>query len=73
MEYIAVEEERLDEEALHSFYPMDLPSNVSQLKDEKRHTNVSNHSEDPVLSVPRTRRYLPCHYFDQIGGTSTGA
>ena len=77
MEYIAVEEERLnDGESLHSFYPNDLPPNVSQIpltEKEKRHIQEWDLEEDPVGKVPRTRRYLPCHYFDQIGGSSTGA
>lgn len=76
MEYVALEEEKLDEEALHSFYPLNLPLNVSQLPltdKEQRHTRDSTASEDPIRSIPRTRRYLPCHYFDQIGGSSTGA
>ena len=74
MDCIAVEEECYD--ALHSFDPLDFPLNVTQapLTDkEKQKVRQSCGSEDLLRNVPRTRRYLPCHYFDQIGGSSTGA
>lgn len=76
MEDIAFEEERLDHEALHSFDPLEWPKDVTQApltEKEKRNIKDSDCPEDEVLNVPRTRRYLPCHYFDQIGGSSTGA
>ena len=77
MDCIGVEEEGLDDrEALHSFDPLDFPPNVSQspLTDkEKEEIRETCDSEDMVRNLPRTRRYLPCHYFDQIGGSSFGA
>ena len=76
MEHIALKEVKSDETALHSFRPLDLPPNVSQvpLTEEEQDFNRDNDLlEDPVRNIPLTRRYLPCHYFDQIGGSSTGA
>ena len=77
MEFVAAEEEKLnDGEVLHSFDPETLPPNVSQVpltEEEQRHIQSLGLSEHPIGRVPPTHRYLPCHYFDQIGGSSTGA
>ncbi|KAI1751776.1 acyl transferase/acyl hydrolase/lysophospholipase [Xylaria castorea] len=45
-----------------SFHPCETPNNVSHLTNPG---NLDNHTE----YTP----FLPCHYFDYIGGTSTGA
>ncbi|KAI0443750.1 acyl transferase/acyl hydrolase/lysophospholipase [Xylaria telfairii] len=45
-----------------SFHPCQRPENVSHL------TNQDN-LDNPTEYTP----FLPCHYFDYIGGTSTGA
>ncbi|MCJ1359612.1 MAG: hypothetical protein MMC33_009614 [Icmadophila ericetorum] len=59
MEYVGEAEEELDSEARHSYHPESGPENVRQA--------LSNGGQiDPA------RRYLPCHYFDYIGGSSTG-
>ncbi|KAK7180469.1 phosphorylase superfamily protein [Paraphaeosphaeria sporulosa] len=67
MEYIG-ERERLEEEQgstadLHSFLPNPEPANVTQC-------NI-----DPNTSVRYTAavKFLPCHYFDFICGSSTGS
>ncbi|KAJ3569778.1 hypothetical protein NPX13_g5963 [Xylaria arbuscula] len=53
---------REDSETRSSFHPCDEPDNVSQL------ANLSS-LDNPARYTP----FLPCHYFDYIGGTSTGA
>ena len=75
MEAIALLEEQSDEPALSSFHPFEWPENVSQVPltaDEIRHIDASYHEKD-LRRVPGNRRYLPCHYFNLIGGSSTGA
>ncbi|KAK4224829.1 acyl transferase/acyl hydrolase/lysophospholipase [Podospora fimiseda] len=72
MECIAVEEHRLLEEepeprsqtaeSLSSFSPHPMPQHVN-------HTSAS----PPNEQLPPQASFLPCHYFDYIGGTSTGA
>lgn len=42
---------------------------------ESYHKNAENHDKDQEEAQARRAirsRYLPCHYFDYIGGTSTG-
>ena len=70
MDYIAVEEMRAlgdGKPAEHSFAPEAFPNSVSHgpfnpEEDENDHSTWIN-----------SRKYLPCHYFDIIGGSSTGA
>ena len=62
MKQIRDVEGREDSATSSSFYPCDKPDNVSQL------ANISN-LDNPTEYTP----FLPCHYFDYIGGTSTGA
>ena len=68
------------ERHLHSFHPKPFPRDASQVllsKTEKRykriHTPDDNIPDKEVEALDPARRYLPCHYFDYIGGTSTGA
>jgi hypothetical protein len=76
MGIIAEEEENLatDDSERHSFYPQDFPANVSHLdmneEESQRLYHIQSHEE--YKAWDRERRYLPCHYFDYIGGTSTG-
>jgi hypothetical protein len=72
-EYIYDEEVRQADEAKEpekdreysSFWPERYPEHVSQLPDE--------HSGDETqVGIPIRRAILLCHYFDYIGGTSTG-
>ena len=77
MEYVAAEEERCEEgEVLHSFHPQEWPEHVSQIPldaaEEIRFNNASD-SDGKCGAIHRTRRFLPCHYFDYICGSSTGA
>lgn len=62
----------LHERNYHSFHPQDYPENVSHVRrspQERRFLRVQR----PEEALDPARRYLPCHYFDFIGGTSTGA
>lgn len=70
------EEEEFD--GLHSFYPVEWPKNVSQkpYEIEEVHELTQASSNDPTAecrALKFSRRYLPCHYFDYIFGSSTGA
>ena len=79
MGYIATEEGQLDEdeEVLHSFHPLDLPDDVSQLPldatEERRNITNASDADGRCRAMHKTRRFLPCHYFDFICGSSTGA
>ena len=62
--------------AYHSFWPQRLPKNVTQLpltEDQIRLANEGHTYETQLRAMPASRRYLPCHYFDYICGSSTGA
>ena len=75
MDCIAEQEEMYDD-IYHSFLPQKWPGDVSQvsLSDvEQTRINDANNDVDKTRALPRTRRYLPCHYFDSICGSSTGA
>lgn len=61
-----------------SFSPESYPSNVSHVpvpfcEDEKTRIQNAGDSISRERSTLESRRYLPCHYFDYIGGSSTGA
>ena len=65
-----------NEECYHSFQPQEWPENVYQAPLTKEEEEKRQEVHDPQLKVrelPRNRRYLPCHYFDYICGSSTGA
>lgn len=77
MEYIAEEEIRGSINAApHSFSPQPYPDDVSQVpftdEEETAHRAAYGH-EAKCLALSKLRRYLPCHYFDYICGSSTGA
>lgn len=89
MESIGAEEEKIaqeeEEEAEeldgkmvhHSFWPQPLPLNVSQVpRSEDLHKKIEEANNNPEAqrrAIPKPQRYLPCHYFDVICGSSTGA
>ena len=76
MEFIAEAEEKWDAKIYHSFYPQKWPKDVSQipLTDEQQsRSDELTSEEDKARLLPCARRYLPCHYFDNICGSSTGA
>ena len=79
MEYIADEEQNFNpnNEVLHSFHPQTWPENVSQIPsnaaDERRNIEKAGNLEDKCRAMLKARRFLPCHYFDHICGSSTGA
>lgn len=64
-------------EGMHSFWPEDRPLHVSQVPlTEAEEVSKNNARGDPVgelEALSPARRYLPCHYFDYICGSSTGA
>ena len=71
----------------HSFWPEDFPNHVSHKnsdEDDSLHklsvyedwaneAHASNSSPEEMQRFHPARRFLPCHYFDYIAGTSTGA
>ena len=84
MEHVAIEElerpvgENEDEEVLHSFYPQPWSENASQIPTsaEAERRNISIAGEDAIArfkAMDKARRFLPCHYFDHVCGSSTGA
>jgi hypothetical protein len=79
MQDIATEEIKRsgDDDEHHSFSPEQFPAYVTQggLSDKERQrqhatrgARISTHE-----IVRNVRKYLPCHYFDYICGSSTGA
>lgn len=77
MEFIAeAEENDVNSNTYHSFYPQSWPRDVSQVpftEDEKTRIDDAKSDEEKARALPCTRRCLPCHYFDLICGSSTGA
>lgn len=75
MGYIAEVEEE-DVTTYHSFSPQSWPRDVSQIpltNEERNRVDEAESPEERARALPCTRRYLPCHYFDSICGSSTGA
>lgn len=76
MEYVAIAEKSCEDGCHHhSFSPVGWPNNVSQCgltNDEQSWWNNAA-EDDEQKALLSTRCYLPCHYFDYIGGSSTGA
>ncbi|MCJ1424450.1 hypothetical protein MMC29_002338 [Sticta canariensis] len=71
-----IKEEQDGKKVHHSFWPQPLPDNVSQVPpnwDVQRRLAEANNAEARRRAVPAAQRYLPCHYFDYICGSSTGA
>ena len=79
MEEIADAEEELADPHYHSFKPQNLPDDVSQVPlmeaEQKRVQHAKNNDDENEKhrAFYAARRFLPCHYFDFICGTSTGA
>ena len=77
MEYIAEAELSYDANPMyHSFAPQPYPENVSQValtEDERVKLIAANGESAKCSALSTRRRYLPCHYFDYIGGSGTGA
>ncbi|MCJ1473730.1 hypothetical protein MMC13_002381 [Lambiella insularis] len=80
MKHIGEMEE--EQEHYHSFSPLDWPPHgVSQLVPATQKqssiedfTSTDNPDvKERCRNIPSARRYLPCHYFDYICGSSTGA
>ena len=76
MDYIAEEEEEaIEDHSNHdtcsSFLPFGLPQHVSHAPNDRPRQSLQ--SNRPCCRLPSSQRYLPCHYFDYIGGSSTGA
>jgi Patatin-like phospholipase len=70
-----VEREHKDS-AETSYHPLNyIPSRDNSISTEKL-SNQDGSGKEPLSSeeIERQQRsqYLPCHYFDYIGGTSTG-
>lgn len=72
-------EEAEDEfDGLHSFWPEQWPSASARGPyDDDERTELNNvQGEDRAATcqaMKESRRFLPCHYFDYIFGSSTGA
>jgi hypothetical protein len=85
MKAIAREERRLAEEeepqrideGIHSFHPQAFPDNVTQVPFNKQEQDgiakAKSHGKPECTALRDSRKFLPCHYFDYICGTSTGA
>jgi len=85
LEYIEVVEMELAGEeynspkGLHSFWPQEHPVHVSHvpLNDEEtqrlRDAEQTDDQRARLRALRPSRRFLPCHYFDFIIGSSTGA
>lgn len=65
-----------DHKHFHSFrpllWPRELASDLSE-EERKKRLDCGNNDERKFRALYRHRRYLPCHYFDYICGSSTGA
>ena len=84
MQFIAEEEERMESLESHghrgaahtpcsSFRPLAFPANL-MIEDDTRASDSTRRVESlrcPSHITP-SHRYLPCHYFDFVGGSSTG-
>jgi hypothetical protein len=65
-----------DFDGLHSFWPEQLPEHVSQGPFNAEEVKKGANNDDlfsRYSAMKPSRRYLPCHYFDYIFGSSTGA
>lgn len=75
-ECIASEEQKLDGVHMehHSFAPAHWPEDVSHLiTPEQRRSFTNAVGNQKFLAIDSAFRYLPCHYFDLMCGSSTGA
>jgi hypothetical protein len=82
MRRIGLEEKRLDSRVESSFYPGIYKPTVAIAASEGRPGTASSHPQEVVATITTDSEgnnildesdlYLPCHYFNYIGGTSTG-
>ncbi len=73
-DYVGMEEE--NNQTDHSFTPQEWPDNVCQApltEEEEIPVKEAYSRRDRMRALPRTRKFLPCHYFDYVCGSSTGA
>jgi len=82
MRYREESEDEIDEEhelyGVHSFYPEKWPENIDSgpldvEEENERKSATPGDKYAKCMALKASRRYLPCHYFDYIIGTSTGA
>jgi hypothetical protein len=82
MRRIGLEERRIDSRVKSSFYPGVYKPMAVVVASDGRPGTASSHTQD-IVGTPTTDTngesildesdlYLPCHYFNYIGGTSTG-
>lgn len=74
MEYVGEEELRQNQNSTHSYYPLKYLPYTTHV-DCKGHDTTTTCAEsgwEQVSGLSYAQRYLPCHYFDFIGGSSTG-
>ena len=60
------------DEIYSSFFPEEWPENVSQVPLTEREATAWKNAysqEDRLRAISHSRRYLPCHYFDEICGS----
>lgn len=59
----------------HSFHPLTWQEGASRLPmTERERLDARNWNPgEKHRALESAKRFLPCHYFDFIGGTSTGA
>ncbi|KAI9699600.1 MAG: hypothetical protein M1820_007099 [Bogoriella megaspora] len=67
MDYVADEEMKQSKPAEHSFDPVPFPKYVSH------GPFLSHEDKNDHESWMNSRKFLPCHYFDIVCGSSTGA
>ena len=71
MQIAKIEEEYSADHTTHivctSFGPHELPNQIA------REPSDFQKERDRCSAIPSAQRFLPCHYFDFIGGSSTGA
>jgi hypothetical protein len=83
MNKIGVEEKRLDNKTESSFYPCMYKPRSKEPEAQPSHIgNGSREALDleestipvatPTAGLPDSSLFLPCHYFQFAGGTSTG-
>ncbi|KAF2688273.1 hypothetical protein K458DRAFT_293222 [Lentithecium fluviatile CBS 122367] len=81
MKAIADEERRqapLGQEEFHSFWPQQFPEDVThgpferEEREELRRTQEEKGKSKAHTALRDARKFLPCHYFDIICGSSTG-
>ena len=72
----AIADKEEADENFHSFcprpWPAELASDLTKEEMEKK-LDAGDSDEEKLRALRRDRRYLPCHYFDYICGSSTGA